>query len=72
MIIIKQNNSKSNMEIPSITDKKNTFQFPYLDSEVTVSGSFDSGNLNNAFLDNEKNVTISYIQEIVLTFGKDK
>lgn len=40
------------MEIPSITEKKNTFRFPYLDSGVTVSGDFDSGNLNNAFLDN--------------------
>lgn len=40
------------MEIPSITEKKNTFNFPYLDSEIIVSGNFDSGNLNNAYLDN--------------------
>ena len=44
------------MELPSITEKKNTFQFPYLDSEVTLSGNFDSGNLNYASLDIEKNV----------------
>lgn len=60
------------MEIPPITEKKNTFKFPYLDSEVTVSGNFDSGNLNHAFLDHQKNVKLSIIQEIVLMFGKDK
>ena len=38
------------MEAPLISDKKNTFTFPYLDSEVTISGDFDSGNLNSAIL----------------------
>jgi len=38
------------METGSITDKKNTFLIPYLDSEVKISGDFDSGNLNNASL----------------------
>jgi hypothetical protein len=43
-----------------------------LDSEVIVSGNFDSGNLNYAFQDMEKNVTPINIQEIIISFGKDK
>lgn len=38
------------METSNITDKKNTFLVPYLDSQVRISGDFDSGNLNNASL----------------------
>ena len=44
------------MEGIKIAEKKNTFHIAYLDSEVTLSGDFDSGNLNNAVLDIEQNV----------------
>ena len=39
------------MEAQSISEKKNSFKIPYLDSEVSISGNFDSGNLNSATLD---------------------
>jgi hypothetical protein len=50
------------MEGPLISEKKNTFSIPYLDSEVTISGDFDSGNLHSAVLNVENNV--SYLLKI--------
>ena len=37
--------------------EKNTFTILYLDSEVTISGDFDSGNLNSAKLNVWYNVS---------------
>jgi hypothetical protein len=44
------------MQGGSITEKKNTFQLNYLGEELQLSGNFDSGNLNNAYINNETNV----------------
>lgn len=41
-----------------IAEKKNTFILSYNDTELTVSGNFESGNLNWAGIDEEKNVKL--------------
>jgi hypothetical protein len=58
------------MEVPSISEKKSTLKFPYLDTEVTLSGNFDSGNLNHAILDMEKNVLIIIYAGNFIVFRK--
>ena len=39
------------MEGPSLTEKKNKYRLMYSNTELTVSGDFDSGNLNWAGVD---------------------
>jgi hypothetical protein len=40
----------------SITEKKNTYTLKYNDTLLTLSGNFESGNLNWAAVDYEKDV----------------
>lgn len=47
------------MQGTAITEKKNTFRLTYQDTELTVSGDFDSGNLNWAAVDPINNVCVS-------------
>ena len=46
------------MENESQTDKKNSFKFPFMDTAIELSGDFDSGNLNSATIDLQRNVLI--------------
>jgi hypothetical protein len=44
------------MENDGITAKKNRFVLPYEATSIEVSGDFDSGNLNSACINLEKQV----------------
>lgn len=39
------------MEGPGLTEKKKTYRLVYQNTELTLSGDFDSGNLNWAGVD---------------------
>lgn len=47
------------MENEGITSKKNTFVIPIAGTSLEVSGDFDSGNLNSACINLEKQVSRS-------------
>lgn len=46
------------MQQNAMTQKKNTFTLAYNSTILTLSGAFDSGNLNNAVVNNETNVRV--------------
>lgn len=47
------------MENEGITSKKNSFILPLAGTSVEISGDFDSGNLNSACINLEKQVSQS-------------
>ena len=55
------------MENETLTDKKNTFKLPFMDTVVELSGNFDSGNLNSVSIDLQKNVS-NHIHSGVASF----
>jgi hypothetical protein len=44
------------MENESLTAKKNTVRLPFRNTSIELSGDFDSGNLNSASVDLQRNV----------------
>ncbi len=58
------------MENEGITGKKNKFILPYENTSIEVSGDFDSGNLNSACINLEKQVLTIFNEGNLVAFWK--